>query len=67
MEISGDNYSFIEIGKYFNQAYKFNKNFIETNLLYEERNTIPQKKFEQLSIFDKLLPTKEDKIKWKIK
>ena len=50
-------------GKYFNQAYKFNKNFIETNLLYEERNTIPQKKFEQLSIFDKLLPTKEDKIK----
>ena len=50
-------------GKYFNQVYKFNKNFIETNLLYEERNTIPQKKFEQLSIFDKLLPTKEDKIK----
>lgn len=50
-------------GKYFSNAYKFNYNFIETNLLYTERKTIPQKKFEQLSIFDKLEPTKEDKIK----
>ena len=50
-------------GKYFYEVNKFNKNFIETNLLYTERNTIPQKKYEQLSMFDTLLPTKEDKIK----
>ena len=50
-------------GKYFYEVNKFNKNFIETNLLYTERNTIPQKKYEQLSMFDTLLPIKEDKIK----
>ena len=50
-------------GKYFEHVYKFNKNFIETNLLSTERKNLPSQKFEQLSIFDNLLPTKEDKIK----
>ena len=50
-------------GKYLYNCKNFNQSFIESNLLITERNTIPQKKFEQLSIFDKLTPTKEDKIK----
>ncbi len=50
-------------GKYFDKVYKFNPNFIETNLIYQERNTQLQPKFQQLSIFDTLSPTKEDKIK----
>lgn len=50
-------------GKYFDKVFKFNQSFIETNLLYQERNTLLQPQFEQLSIFNKLQPTKEDKIK----
>lgn len=50
-------------GKYYDKVYKFNQNFIETNLVYQERNTLPQPQFQQLSIFDSLQPTKEDKIK----
>ena len=50
-------------GKYCNQVYKFNQNFIETNLIYQERNALPHPNFQQLSIFDSLQPTKEDKIK----
>ena len=50
-------------GKYFYQASKMNQNFIETNLLSLERNLIPSQKFEQISLFDSLLPTKEDKVK----
>lgn len=50
-------------GKYFESAMKFNQSFIETNLIYQERLGIKQPQFEQLSIFDKLQPTKEDKIK----
>ena len=50
-------------GKYFNKIYQFNHNFIETNLIYQERNSLPLPEFQQLSIFDNLLPTKEDKIK----
>ena len=50
-------------GKYFYQASKMNPNFIETNLLSLERNLIPSQKFEQISLFDSLLPTKEDKVK----
>lgn len=50
-------------GKYFNKVYQFNHNFIETNLIYQERNSLPLAEFQQLSIFDNLLPTKEDKIK----
>ena len=50
-------------GKYFEKVYKFNENFIETNLLYQERNSLPTLDFKQLSLFDKLQPTKEDKIK----
>lgn len=50
-------------GKYFDKVYKFNQNFIETNLIYQERYSLPQAEFTQLSLFDKLQPTKEDKIK----
>ncbi len=50
-------------GKYFDKVYKFNQNFIETNLIYQERNSLPQPNFKQLSLFDTLQPTKEDKIK----
>ncbi len=50
-------------GKYFDKVYKFNESFIETNLIYQERSTLPQTQFKQLSLFDKLQPTKEDKIK----
>ena len=50
-------------GKYFDRVYKFNQNFIETNLIYQERNKLPKNEFEQLSLFDNLLPTKEDKVK----
>ena len=50
-------------GKYYDKVYKFNENFIETNLVYQERNTLNKSDFEQLSLFDKLQPTKEDKIK----
>ena len=51
-------------GKYYDKVYKFNQNFIETNLIYQERAYNAQiPKFKQLSIFDELEPTKEDKIK----
>ena len=50
-------------GKYFEKVYKFNENFIETNLIYQERNSVITPYFKQLSFFDKLQPTKEDKIK----
>lgn len=50
-------------GKYFDKVYKFNQNFIETNLIYQERSSLPFPQFQQLSIFDSLQPTKEDKIK----
>lgn len=50
-------------GKYYTKALDFNKNFIETNLVYQERNQNTQINFEQLSLFSKLQPTKEDKIK----
>ncbi len=50
-------------GKYYDKIYKFTPNFIEKNLLYDERKTLIDQKFEQLSIFDNLLPAKEDKVK----
>ena len=50
-------------GKYFEKVYKFNENFIETNLIYQERTSLLNTDFKQLSLFDKLQPTKEDKIK----
>lgn len=50
-------------GKYYTDVYKFNPSFIETNLLYLERQDVPKLEYKQLSIFDKLQPTKEDKIK----
>lgn len=50
-------------GKYFDKITTFNPNFIQTNLLYQERNTLPAPEFQQLSIFDTLQPTKEDTIK----
>ena len=50
-------------GKYFDKVYKMNPSFIETNLLSQERLSIPSPEFKQLSFFDNLLPTKEDKVK----
>lgn len=50
-------------GKYFDKVYKFNQSFIETNLTYQERAYLPQTNFKQLSLFENLQPTKEDKIK----
>ena len=50
-------------GKYYDKVYKFNQNFIETNLIYQERNELSLPQFKQLSLFDNLQPTKEDKIK----
>lgn len=50
-------------GKYFDKVYKFNPAFIETNLIFQERNYLPTPEFKQMSIFDNLQPTKEDKIK----
>ena len=50
-------------GKYFNKVYNFNQNFIETNLIYQERSYLPTPEFKQLSLFEQLNPTKEDKIK----
>jgi len=50
-------------GKYFDKVHNFNQNFIETNLIVQERTKLPQPQFEQLSIFEKLQPTKEDQIK----
>jgi len=50
-------------GKYFNKVYQFNESFIETNLIYQERTGLPPSNFKQLSLFDNLQPTKEDKIK----
>lgn len=50
-------------GKYFDKVYKFNHHLIETNLITQERNASPLPQFQQLSLFDNLLPTKEDKIK----
>ena len=51
-------------GKYFDNIYQFNPGFIETNLIYQERsanNSTSQ--YKQLSLFEKLPPTKEDKVK----
>lgn len=50
-------------GKYFEKVYRFNQNFIETNLITQERNALFPTDFKQLSLFDQLQPTKEDKIK----
>ena len=52
-------------GKYLYCNSLFNSNFIESNLLVTERKTITSisQKYEQMSMFDTLSPTKEDKIK----
>ena len=50
-------------GKYYQHACQFNPNFIQTNLIYQERNELPLPQFEQLSLFDHLFPTKEDQLK----
>lgn len=50
-------------GKYFDKISVFSHSFITTNLLYQERNTLTTKQFEQTSLFDSILPTKEDSIK----
>lgn len=50
-------------GKYFDMINVFKQSFIMTNLLYQERATLLQNNYEQLSIFNNLLPTKEDTIR----
>lgn len=51
-------------GKYFTMASKFSHAFIENNLIYTERKTLPDfSSYSQLSLFDQALPCKEDKIK----
>lgn len=51
-------------GKYFSHANYLNHSFIETNLLYQERKSVPIfNTSKQLSLFDNLNPTKEDTIK----
>lgn len=51
-------------GTYFNKASLLNPSFIETNILLQERKSIPIfDTGKQLSIFDNLIPTKEDTIK----
>ena len=52
------------VGSYFNHAHFLNPTFIETNLLYQERKSTPIfQTAKQLSLFDTLVPTKEDTIK----
>lgn len=51
-------------GKYFTTATRVNHSFIEANLLYTERKSLPDfSSYSQLSLFDHTLPCKEDKIK----
>ena len=51
-------------GKYFDRIQSFRPNFIEENLLMLEKKEYNSSScFEQLSIFPKSLPTKEDRIK----
>lgn len=50
-------------GKYFDRINVFKQSFIMTNLLYQERTMLNENNYEQLSVFDNLLPTKEDKVK----
>lgn len=50
-------------GKYYSHIHHFNQSFIQTNLLYSERQSLPSPSYEQTSLFDTMLPTKGDKIK----
>lgn len=51
-------------GKYYTSATRFNNSFIETNLLYQERKSLPNTaEYSQISIFENLLPNKEDTVK----
>lgn len=51
-------------GKYYTNADHLKFSFIEENLLYQERRSLPQSNaFSQLSLFDTLKPTKEDTVK----
>ncbi len=48
-------------GTYFNHARYLNASFIETNLLYQEKRSASiLQQAKQLSLFDTLVPTKED-------
>lgn len=50
-------------GKYYNNIKSFNYAFIQTNLLYAEKRTLPSPEYSQMSLFENLLPTKGDKVK----
>lgn len=51
-------------GKYYTNATKFKDSFIETNLIYQERKSLPNNlEYTQMSLFENILPCKEDKVK----
>lgn len=50
-------------GKYYGKIQDFNPAFIQTNLLYTERKSLPLPDYYQTSLFNDLEPTKGDKIK----
>lgn len=50
-------------GKYYDSIRHFTQNFIMENLLFTERLSTPGLSYVQTSLFDELLPTKDDHIK----
>lgn len=50
-------------GKYWDKVSTFTESFILTNLLYQERKISSTNEFKQLSLFETILPTKEDTVK----
>lgn len=50
-------------GKYYDSIRHFTQNFIMENLLFTERLSTPGLPYVQTSLFDELLPTKDDHIK----
>lgn len=50
-------------GKYLDPISHYRQNFIMENLVFQERLMEPKQAQEQLSLFDNLNPSKEDKIK----
>lgn len=50
-------------GKYYDSIRHFTQNFIMENLLFTERLSTPGLSYVQTSLFDELLPTKDDHVK----
>ena len=51
------------IGKYYDHFASFSPNFIAQNLLALEKYSLPAPQYVQTSLFDSMLPNKEDRIK----